>query len=335
MNETNARLKRRNAQADVWVNKVAMMKTLQHSAPRYPTGFPAVIATQPAATPVAPKKVRGIWDDDTVENIKKLVGDKISAEAIGEKLGLTRSQVLGICWRRGIQLGDQRPSANHVPKSRTIGKRLVARGQAVKEVVLALPDTRTFKADDTASVVRKPATRKAKVEEAPLLPLFDHLFAPDKTLNANGAAFIRQYKKRAQKAKAPAQAPVETISVTVEVQSPESLAAPAPEIVPTPVEVLAPVPVIVEEVAVVVEHKTERDRSKCPTIFDLKVDDCRYPVSGTGVSMIYCGEPAMTGKPYCAHCATITYEKPEKLEAKKPARRKMSAFAMRSGINFR
>jgi hypothetical protein len=312
-----------------------MMKTLQHSAPRYPTGFSAVIATQPAAAPVAPKKVRGIWDDETVENIKKLVGDKLSAEAIGEKLGLTRSQVLGICWRRAIQLGDQPPSANHVPKPRTIGKRLVERGQAVKEVVLALPDPRTLKADDTTRVVRKPATRKAKVEEAPLLPLFDHLFAPDTTLNATGAAFIRQYKKRAQKAKAPPQPPIETISATVEVQVLESPPAPAAEIVPAPVEARAPVPEAVESVAPVVEHEPKRDLSKCPTIFDLKVDDCRYPVSGTGVSMIYCGEPAMNGKPYCAHCSTITYEKPEKLEAKKPARRKMSAFAMRSGINFR
>ncbi|MBD2745738.1 hypothetical protein IC232_03415 [Microvirga sp. BT688] len=319
------------------------MKTLQHSATRYPTGFPAVVASQQSVVPDTPKKVRGIWDDQTVEKIKTLVGNKLSAEAIGERLGLTRSQVLGICWRRGIQLGDQRPSHSHVPKARSIGKRLLERGQAVREVVLALPDTREARSPDAPRIIRKPAVRKTKQEAAPHLPgLFDLPATPDTTLNSAGAAFIRQYKKRAQKAKASPETAAEPVVVAVEVPVLETLSAPIAEIILPSIEAPAPAvviveesaPVVTEEVVAVTEQATERDLSKCPMIFELRENHCRYPVEGTGVSMIYCGEPAMTGKPYCAHCAKITYEKPEKLDAK-PARRKMSAFAMRSGINFR
>ncbi|WP_262267076.1 MULTISPECIES: GcrA family cell cycle regulator [Microvirga] len=340
MHDTDARPKRWNAKADVCVTKVDMMKTLQPTALHKTSGFSAVIASQSSGAPANQIKVNGIWNDETVEKIKQLVGRKLTAEAIAAEIStpevpVTRSQILGICWRRGWQVGQKRPSRNHIPKQRTIGKRILKRGQSDVQVILALPDTREPRSVEETRIVRKASTRKPSGKALLTLPLFEAAATADTKLNTSGADFIRHYKKRAEKAKAPAKV-AEAIQTVVA----ETAPAPAPvaEVVSIPAVVnAAPVPAcVLEKAAPVAEAKPERDLSKCLTIFDLRDRHCRYPVSGTGVSMLYCSEPAISGKPYCEHCASIAYEKPEKVTASnKPPKRKVSAFSMRNGIIFR
>jgi hypothetical protein len=348
MHDTNARLKRRNAKADVCVNKVDMMKTLQQTALHRTSGYSAVIAAQSSGAPANQVKVNGIWNDETVERIKQLVDDKLTAEAIAAEIStpevpVTRSQILGICWRRGWQVGQKRPSRNHVPKQRTIGKRILKRGQSEVQVILGLPDTRDHRSIEGTRIVRKASTRKPRHEPLLALPLFEVAATADTNLNTAGAEFIRRYKKRTEKAKTTAD-----VAAVIQPVPAETAPAPAPvAIITVPAVVIAiPEPAPVQEEAApvveaepdapVVQAEPERDLSKCLTIFDLRDRHCRYPVNGTGVSMLYCSEPAMSGKPYCEHCASIAYEKPEKIAASnKPAKRKMSAFSMRNGIVFR
>jgi hypothetical protein len=319
-----------------------MMKTLQYTDLHRTSGFSAVIASQTSTPPAKATKVNGIWNDETVDKIKELVQQKLTADAIAlaistPEVPVTRSQILGICWRRGWPVGQKRPSRKHVPKERTIGKRILKRGQSDVQVVQALPDTRQLRSVESERIVRKPAVRKSQQAIVPDLPLFQAAAIADTNLNTSGADFIRRYKKRAEKAKVAAETvevikqsanetvPAPTVVAEVIAIPEPVVAAPAPE--PAPVVAVAPP---------VVEAKPERDLSKCLTIFDLRDRHCRFPVSGTGISMLYCSEPAMNAKPYCEHCASLAYEKPEKIAAaNKPAKRKMSAISMRNGIVFR
>ncbi|WP_114946486.1 GcrA family cell cycle regulator [Microvirga calopogonii] len=324
-----------------------MMKTLQQTALHRTSGFSAVIASQSSAAPANQIKVNGIWNDETVERIKQLVARKLTAEAIAAEIStpevpVTRSQILGICWRRGWPVGQKRPSRNHVPKERVIGKRILKRGQSDVQVILALPDAREPRSAQGTRVVRKANPRKPLDKALLALPLFEAAATTDTKLNTGGADFIRRYKKRTEQAKPAAEAaeviqPVLAETVPAAFPVAEIINVPATVIV-TPEPVLVPdvAPVVPDTAPVVAEAKPERDLSNCLTIFDLRDRHCRYPVSGTGVSMLYCSEPAMNGKPYCAHCASLAYEKPEKIAASnKPAKRKMSAFSMRNGIIYR
>ncbi|QRM35071.1 GcrA family cell cycle regulator [Microvirga sp. VF16] len=313
---------------------------MQPTALHKTSGFSAVIASQSSGAPANQIKVNGIWNDETVERIKQLVARKLTAEAIAAEIStaevpVTRSQILGICWRRGWQVGQKRPSRNHVPKQRMIGKRILKRGQSDVQVILALPDTRDVHPVEGTRIVRKASARKPLDKALLTLPLFEAAATTDTKLNTSGADFIRRYKKRAEKAKTTAEV-AEVIQPVVTETAPAT--APIAEIISIPAVVVAapePAPML-EEAAPVAATKPERDLSKCLTIFDLRDRHCRYPVSGTGVSMLYCSEPAMNGKPYCGHCASIAYEKPEKVAAAdKPPKHKMSAFSMRNGIIFR
>lgn len=318
------------------------MKTLQQTALHKTSGFSAVIASQSSGAPATQIKVNGIWNDETVEKIKQLVDRKLTAEAIAAEIStaevpVTRSQILGICWRRGWQVGQKRPSRNHVPKQRMIGKRILKRGQSDVQVILALPDAREPRSVQGTRIVRKASARKPLDKSLLTLPLFEAAATADTKLNTSGADFIRRYKKRTEKAK--------TTAEVAEVAQPlviEATPSPAPvaEVITLPAIAIPspepePAPALVVAVPAV-EAKPERDLSKCLSIFDLRDRHCRYPVSGTGISMLYCSEPAMNGKPYCEHCASLAYEKPEKIAASnKPSKRKMSAFSMRNGIIFR
>jgi hypothetical protein len=49
------------------------------------------------------------WTYDTEAELKRMVGEKMSALGIAKKLGLTRNAVIGKCSRMGLQLdGDPR-----------------------------------------------------------------------------------------------------------------------------------------------------------------------------------------------------------------------------------
>ena len=44
------------------------------------------------------------------------------------------------------------------------------------------------------------------------------------------------------------------------------------------------------------------------TLMELQFGDCRWPGDGRGIDMLYCGAPALEGRPYClAHCR-IAYD---------------------------
>jgi hypothetical protein len=56
------------------------------------------------------------------------------------------------------------------------------------------------------------------------------------------------------------------------------------------------------------------------TMEDLKSHDCRWPEAQNG-EMLFCGEPALKDRPYCAVHAAIAYNKPAARYAKKAATR--------------
>jgi hypothetical protein len=47
------------------------------------------------------------------------------------------------------------------------------------------------------------------------------------------------------------------------------------------------------------------------TIEELKPSDCRWPCeAGSTGEMLFCGDPALEGCPYCASHAALAYDKP-------------------------
>ena len=44
------------------------------------------------------------------------------------------------------------------------------------------------------------------------------------------------------------------------------------------------------------------------TFEELKTDDCRWPVAEAIGEILFCGEPAINGCPYCAAHAAIAYK---------------------------
>ncbi|WP_311276131.1 hypothetical protein [Methylobacterium sp. WCS2018Hpa-22] len=43
------------------------------------------------------------------------------------------------------------------------------------------------------------------------------------------------------------------------------------------------------------------------SLFDARAGQCRYPVSGEGLSLIVCGDPVAPGKSYCPACCRVVF----------------------------
>lgn len=43
------------------------------------------------------------------------------------------------------------------------------------------------------------------------------------------------------------------------------------------------------------------------TFLEVLNGQCRFPISGTGATMLVCGEPALPAQSYCAACKALAY----------------------------
>lgn len=57
-----------------------------------------------------------VWTEDKLEKIKGLVTEQLSARQIGERLGVSRNAIIGVCRRKGIMLNGAMFSVGLEPR---------------------------------------------------------------------------------------------------------------------------------------------------------------------------------------------------------------------------